>query len=208
VSQQPDPILMTQWIEDCDHSEDAVPVLSHIVQRYNESHRRYHNLAHAQAVVARVTMLGEHADQGAVRDLRIAAWIHDVIYNPGAPNNELLSAEFAQTELTISKHRINRVAALVVMTADHEPADEMAAILMDADLWTLGGPQNEYFAYGALIREEYAHVPDEAWRRGRARFIETFVRRDHIFHTTIGRNEREPQARRNLALELTTLGLR
>jgi predicted metal-dependent HD superfamily phosphohydrolase len=185
-------------------------VIARIAAHYNEPHRRYHNMVHVQAVVDRVTVLAADNSLSGFHTahLRLAAWFHDVIYNPTAHDNESLSAKFAQTELTsmgVEPHQTERIAALINMTAGHDPADDVAAVLLDADLWTLGGSEQDYFIYGALIREEYSQVSDAQWQIGRARFIETFLNRPRIFHTPAGLQQREVQARRNLAIELDRL---
>jgi predicted metal-dependent HD superfamily phosphohydrolase len=200
--------LCQQWESDL---RDA-PLLSanyfrDIVSSYNEPHRHYHDANHVIAVVKRVTALAA-LSIGNTADVRIAAWYHDVIYDPMSATNEADSAERAIEELTclhLEPNRIERIAALVNMTKHHQPATTNEAVLADADLWTLGGSTADYFTYGALIRKEYAHVSDDDWRTGRSGFIETFLTRPHIFHTETGRNQREVQARENLAAELNTL---
>jgi predicted metal-dependent HD superfamily phosphohydrolase len=181
----------------------AQSFFAQLAASYNESHRRYHNLNHVIAVVKRVTMLRRENSS----DIRIAAWYHDVVYDPSSSSNEADSADRAVDELTtlrLDPTRIDRIASLINMTKHHHPATDDEAILADADLWTLGGSTQDYFTYGALIRQEYAHVSEDNWQTGRGNFITSFLARPAIFHTDTGRNEREDQARENLAAELNT----
>jgi predicted metal-dependent HD superfamily phosphohydrolase len=198
--------LHDQWIIDCQNASHASSVLARVIDRYSEPHRRYHNVQHVTSVVERVTSLatGLSLSKTDVSDLRLAAWFHDVIYDPTAHDNEACSAEEAQAELAslgFSSLRTERIAALINMTAGHVPTDAAAAVLLDADLWTLGGTEHDYFVYGGLIREEYAAVSDAQWLIGRSQFITTFLSRPRIFHTRKGFQQQEVPARRNLALE-------
>jgi predicted metal-dependent HD superfamily phosphohydrolase len=204
------PELHDQWITDCQNAPGAALALSRLLDRYNEPHRRYHDVRHVTAVVQRVTSLvqGMFLTETEISDLRLAAWFHDVIYEPSAHDNEAQSTKHASAELGslgIPSRRTKRIGALINMTAGHVPSDTGAAVLLDADLWTLGGSEHDYFVYGGLIREEYSAVSDAQWLIGRARFINTFLGRPRIFHTDTGFAQQESPARHNLALELERL---
>ena len=60
-------------------------------------------------------------------------------------------------------------------------------------------------AYVAGVRFEYGHVPDEAWRPGRARVLQSFLDRPRLYATTTMHDEREHRARANLGAELSGL---
>src|SRR5688572_5006968 len=68
-----------------------------LVAAWSEPHRRYHDLAHLAAVLGVVGALaGSAADPDAVR---LAAWYHDVAYEPERSDNEQVSAERARVGL-------------------------------------------------------------------------------------------------------------
>jgi predicted metal-dependent HD superfamily phosphohydrolase len=209
--------LRDQWGEICRaEPERCLAVLDQIIAAYSGPTRQYHGLAHVIGVVERVNELAQEdlwSDPiQAAEDAEIAvlaAWFHDVVYDSLRGDNEAASAAQARRDLTLLEldaQRVEQVAQLVEMTAHHHPTDRAGALVADADLWTLGGEPAEYFAYGSLIRAEYAHVPDDLWVLGRGRFIRSFLARPHIFTTPRGRSEREPQARHNLETELALLG--
>jgi predicted metal-dependent HD superfamily phosphohydrolase len=54
------------------------------------------------------------------------------------------------------------------------------------------------------VRLEYAHVPDAAFARARADFIEALLRGSPLYHTEIARSELEARARENLLRSLRT----
>ncbi len=208
--------LREQWNELCSGPPPLVEsTLDAILASYAAPTRRYHGTKHVIAVVERVNDLAKQplwSDPSEasidVSSAVLAAWYHDVVYDSMLPGNEEASAVRAQQELSqldIDPAQVEHVAALVRMTAHHRPTDVAGALLADADLWTLGGAPEEYFAYGKLIRMEYQHVPEPAWISGRGTFIRSFLNRAHIFATPRGRHERESQARLNLEAELARL---
>ena len=91
--------------------------------------------------------------------------------------------------------------SLILTTVDHRPRDDGAAVLVDADLAVLAAAPVHYERYRRRVRAEYAHVPDDAWRRGRAAVLRSLLGRDRLFHSPGGRG-REASARRNLLTEL------
>lgn len=141
----------------------------------------------------------------------MAAFFHDVVYRIGEPDNEAASAALARellTPLGVDEQRLRRIARLIEVTTDHRaPEDELqadAAVLIDADLAVLARPPDEYRDYVAAVREEYADIPEELWRIGRAHVLDSLLRRDRIYVTPAGRR-REPSARMNLQRERESL---
>lgn len=176
-----------------------------LLDRWREPHRRYHTVAHLTAMLSIV-----ESDGGAV-PVRLAVWYHDAVYDPRAAGdaNERASAALASTELTrlgLPAPVVAEVHRLVLLTATHaaEPGDDNGALLCDADLAILASPPAEYDVYAAAVREEYAHVPDEAFRAGRAAVLSHLLSLPALYrlHT-----EWEEPARANLARELAVLRL-
>jgi predicted metal-dependent HD superfamily phosphohydrolase len=186
----------------------GTPVPTDIVGRYSEPHRRYHDLSHARAVARdSVTLVPLSDTEKAI--LTLAACAHDVVYDAVPGTDEQLSAAWARDWLTRSglEPHASRVADLILMTIKHsaDPADHVACALLDADLAVLGSSVEVYDAYAAAVRQEYSAVPDEAWRVGRTRVLNSLLDRDKLFLTPAGRDQWEAQARTNLTQELATL---
>ena len=76
--------------------------------------------------------------------VRLAAWYHDVAYDPERADNEQVSAARARAGLRglVPDARVDEVERLVLLTAGHDPApdDANGAVLCDADLAVLAGP--------------------------------------------------------------------
>lgn len=164
--------------------------------------RFYHTLDHVLAVLDTVESLASHATN--LNAVKLAAWLHDVIYDSKASDNEERSAEYAERscqELSIPEGQ--RVAALIRKTKTHEAGDDVdAQVLLDADLAILGASESEYQAYAENIRREYAWVPEPEYRKGRRQVLERFLARPRIFHLL---SHLEAPARRNMIAEIGRL---
>jgi predicted metal-dependent HD superfamily phosphohydrolase len=177
-----------------------------LVAMWSEPHRRYHDLAHLAAVLSLVgSLAGSAADPDAVR---LAAWYHDVAYDPARSDNEEVSAGRARAGLRglVPDERVDEVARLVRLTAGHdpEPGDANGAVLCDADLAVLAGPPDAYAAYASAVRAEYGHLSDEEFTAGRIAVLEHLLALPALFRTEAARPWTQP-ARANLTAELTLL---
>lgn len=171
------------------------------MNRWSEPHRRYHGLAHLVAVLS---LVDGPTSSDAVR---LAAWYHDAVYDPTRSDNEEVSAELAETTLPpvgVDPATVTEVSRLVLVTKTHQydAADVAAALLCDADLSVLAAPPTAYVGYVNAVRAEYAQVPDEAFRVGRAAVLRSLLDRPRLFGVL--RDLEEP-ARRNLTAELALL---
>lgn len=183
---------------------DVAGVGARLLAAWAEPHRRYHDLRHLDTVLRHVDDLAGYArDPDAVR---LAAWFHDAVYDPAASDNEERSAEVAERELaalSVDAGRVAEVVRLVLLTADHtpDPSDADGAVLCDADLSVLASPPELYDGYAAAVREEYAHVPDDAFAAGRSAVLLSLLELPQLYRCEPAR-EWEPAARRNLTAEL------
>jgi predicted metal-dependent HD superfamily phosphohydrolase len=181
-----------------------------LARRWAEPHRRYHTTTHLDSVLHDTAWLGDEvgldSQQRAV--VTLAACAHDVVYagRPGA--DERASADWARERLTacrLADRVVDRVAALVLATADHrsDPDDLEAATLLDADLAVLGSSPADYASYFAAVRAEYAGLAEDQWRTGRTWVVHALLERDPLYRIPTARRRWQTQARQNLAAELT-----
>lgn len=207
--------LRTEWRSDLTpfhcRRADADEAFDELVARYREPHRRYHNLEHVASVRRWVDALARDLpDQLDLTSTRLAAWYHDFVHEPGAPDNEARSARHAAVALTslhVPNARIRECARLIELTATHDvdESDTEGAVLVDADLAVLGSVPQRYDEYRARIRAEYEDVPEDEFRAGRAEVLRAFLGRPTVFATECFRAERERRARANLERELAEL---
>lgn len=175
---------------------------------YSQAHRAYHTLDHLVQIFEK---LERHADR--TRDplrLAFAAWYHDVVYDPRAPDNEERSAARAEAELkrlTADPQLPGRVAKLILATKSHQKGadDADGDLFLDVDYAILGSEPAAYEIYAGQIRREYAHLTDEQWRAGRATFLKTASARAPTFRTALFEGLYGDRARANMAAELDAL---
>ncbi len=176
---------------------------------YAEPHRRYHDRRHIEDCLEKLA--GWPGLSGRERRLLTwAIWWHDAVYDPTASDNEARSAELARRdlrELGATQAEIDEVARLILLTAGHQvrEGDHLGEALVSIDLSILAAPPAAYDVYARNVRAEYAHVPDEAWRRGRAAVLQRFLDAPVIFPDPSFRAAHEAQARANLAREIASL---
>lgn len=185
---------------------DIVATGEAVIASWSAPSRRYHDLDHLRDVLAGVDLLATHATDATA--VRLAAWYHDAIYR-GRPDDEEASAARAESELTdlgADPALIAEVGRLVRLTASHnpDPGDRNGETLCDADLAILASSPDRYAHYAAAVRAEYAHVPDDQFRAGRALVLRALLDGPSLFRTPRGRSEWEAQARANLSGELHT----
>jgi predicted metal-dependent HD superfamily phosphohydrolase len=178
-----------------------------VLEAWSQPHRRYHDLRHLAAVLGLVGELaGAAADPAAVR---LAAWYHDVVYEPTRPDNEAVSAARARAGLRglVAEDRIDEVARLVLLTASHdpEPGDRNGAVLCDADLAVLAAPPEAYAGYASAVRAEYGHLSDEQFTAGRIAVLERLLALPALYRLPDVAAEWTPRARANLTAELGLL---
>jgi predicted metal-dependent HD superfamily phosphohydrolase len=168
---------------------------------WDEPKRRYHDQSHLRWLLA-------EADRRAqiIADPKFvgyAIWFHDAVYEPGAPDNERLSAEWAAASLAGEPELAARVAHVIDMTKNHRAgqADGDAALFLDMDIAILGAPWESYCAYAAAVRAEYSHVNDAAFAAGRSAFLASQLQHPRSFRTDLYENEIGARARANMQWE-------
>lgn len=192
--------LLRQWPLD--------PALGNdLLDRWNESHRRYHRASHLAELLVSLTKLSNDVP----REVVLAAWFHDAVYEgtPGA--DEEASAELAERELAgrIPSVEVAEVARLVRSTTTHvtDPADRNAVLLCDGDLSILASSRGRYHVSLRDIRFEYGFLARQDFLDGRRAVVERFSGRDDIFTSSVARGLWEDAARSNLADELDKLSV-
>ena len=211
-----DPSLVRRWTSAARGAgataaeADLAAAGAYLLGRWSEPRRQYHTVTHLTAVLDVIDAYAElvpHPDR-----VRVAAWMHDAVYDPEALGdaNERDSAEFALgllVTLGTPEDVAAEVARLVSLTAGHATGDDDpdGELLCDADLAILAADDERYAAYTSAIRKEYAHVPDDAFRTGRAKVLVSLLELPAIYRLGPLKDEWEARARANLERELRAL---
>jgi predicted metal-dependent HD superfamily phosphohydrolase len=185
-----------------------VSVFGDLTNRWAEAHRHYHTARHLTECLDWVESAREAL--AFPEEVEIGLWFHDAVYDPRRDDSEALSAELALASCLaagVSKARAERIRELVLATRDHATAteDDDAAYLIDIDLSILGAPPTRFWEYERQVRQEYAFVDDEAYRRGRAAVLRRFLERLAIYRTPHFSSRLESMARTNLGTALERL---
>ena len=189
---------------DCRHRPFALPVplASALAAAYGEPQRAYHTAAHVAEVLGWFDLVADDVGWAHPADVYAAIVLHDAVYVPGAKDNEARSAAWARSAgLPVDA---DRVAQLIELTARHgklAPGDVDAetARFLDCDMAILGSDPAAFDAYDAAIAREYAHVPPDAYRAGRAAFLAGLAAAPRIFLSDYFHARLDARARANLA---------
>jgi predicted metal-dependent HD superfamily phosphohydrolase len=180
---------------------DADALGEALIRAWDEPQRRYHDQSH-------LIWLLDEADRRAalIRDstfMGYAIWFHDAVYQPGAADNETLSADWARTSLAHEPDLAERVARVIEMTKKHHEgeADGDAALFLDMDIAILGAAWETYCAYAVGIRAEYPHINHAAFAGGRGAFLQRQLERTRTFRTDVYESELGAVARANMSWE-------
>ncbi|WP_309400874.1 HD domain-containing protein [Cerasicoccus maritimus] len=180
---------------------------SRMVTAYGEPARAYHNLDHIEHCLE---LLDEHRALATdALSLEFAIWLHDIIYETRAKDNERQCALFARSLLMSTCPQIAQSVEQLILATEHnaESLTGDSALMADIDLAMLGASPEAYNDYAAKVRREYAWVTPSKYVAGRSAVLECFLQRERIFQTAEFRAEFEQSARHNLSRELAALGI-
>ncbi|WP_460749679.1 HD domain-containing protein [Myceligenerans cantabricum] len=202
--------------------------------RWREPHRTYHTAFHLASALDALDLLladagaaGEPVPEWAAWQARVALWFHDAVHDGATPADEEASAALVHDllgplatpedpasgagrpgpEPLLRQREVDEVARLVLVTADHapDPDDLPGCLVSDADLAILGAAPAAYTRYTHQVRAEYADVPENLFREGRAQVLQALLGHGDLFRTPWGRGRWQAPAASNLATELRTL---
>lgn len=124
-------------------------------------HRHYHGIQHHALMLKQLD---------GSRTETLACLYHDIVYDARAADNEERSAAQAERELArLVPELLPRITTLILATKGHRPTgDAQIDRFLHADLWILAAPEATYDWYARGVRLEYAHVPDDAFAKGRS----------------------------------------
>ena len=185
--------------------DDPRPGHAAVLRAYAEPHRHYHTGEHIARTLALLDGVRGRLRRPAESEL--AVWLHDVVYDPRAADNEERSADLAAGLLAAggAAAAVPAVRALILATRHAAPPEEPdARYVVDADLSILGADPAAFDRYEAQVRREYAFVPDAEWRERRPRVLRRFLDRGRIYETPEFARLEAP-ARANLARSLLRL---
>ena len=190
--------------------EPSARAIVRILDAYAAPSRRYHSLEHVSACLG---VMDRHVPAEHLAHVTAAVFWHDYVYDATRSDNEEASArawEEAAAEMGLGAGSpfAAEVSEMILATKhDASVAGKAARVLylLDVDLSILGEAPEVFDAYERGVREEYAFVPEDAFRAGRATILRRFLERPHLYETQRLRAVYEEPARKNLARSLAAL---
>ncbi|OXI77760.1 hypothetical protein CFB50_36110 [Burkholderia sp. AU33423] len=168
---------------------------------YSEPMRHYHTLAHVKRCLRQVDLArGAMPDPDAVE---LALWFHDVIYVPGAKNNEQRSADWFRHLAAGRIDACDRICAMILATTHVGiAADPDTRFVCDIDLAELGASHRRFREDGRLLRAERPDLDDRAYDLHERMILRWLLVRPRIYQTDFFHTRCEAPARRNLSWRL------
>lgn len=171
-----------------------------LLESYSEQQRKYHTLQHLIECIQKFELVIDLVN--SPREIEVALWFHDAVYDVQGHDNEALSAKWAKESLVAvdaSKDEVERIFQLIMVTQHtNVPQTLDEQTLVDIDLAILGERTERFKEYDIQVRQEYAWVPEEFYRVKRSEVLEMFLARPFIYSTAYFRDHFEVQARENL----------
>ena len=175
-------------------------VFEQLFAAYTGSDRYYHGIGHIAECLAELDSV-RHLVQNP-KAIEAAIWFHDVVYDGRRQDNEERSADTAEEQLQrlgCDESFRTEVRRLILLTRhDRAPADIDGQLMVDIDLASLSRAPEIFDHNSELIRQEFPHVPESDFLRGREQMLGRFLQRPRIYYTDVFHDRDEKQARINL----------
>lgn len=200
------------WLRCAIDGVDAKPhaCFAQVQRHYREPHRRYHTPAHIAHCLEQFDLARALLD--APDAVELAIWYHDVIYDVGASDNELQSAQLLRRHAdgVIAGDLVQCVDDLVMVTVhgQRQPVTRDQGFMVDIDLSSFGLPWAKFLRDSEAVREEFADMSDAQFYPRQREFLASLIAREHFCITEFFRARHEARARKNITRYLADLEAR
>lgn len=181
--------------------DDSADIHRQLLDGYREPQRFYHTLEHIEHCIAwfdECRPMLEDADA-----LELAIWFHDVIYEPGKPDNEARSAElYQQLSDGVHESAVREQVEWLIMATLHLgssiDADDDARYMVDIDLSSFGLPWEDFLRDSENLRREAGDLDDAEFFCKARGFHISLLARDRFYYTDFFAERLESRARDNI----------
>ena len=181
----------------CSGGTDADGVYRRLARCYAEPARHYHTLVHVRRCLRDLDVARDAIPEPDAVEL--ALWFHDVIFVPGAQDNEQRSADWFREQAGGRIAACDRICAMILATTHAGTAEEPdTRFVRDIDLAVLGAARSRFREDGMRLRAERPNLDD----RASDPHERTLLVRPRIYLTDFFYTRCEQQARRNLSWRL------
>jgi predicted metal-dependent HD superfamily phosphohydrolase len=193
-------LLWSHCLVDSAIDESAI-IHQQLMDSYSEPQRYYHTLDHIEHCLSLFDNISSKLK--SPHALELAIWFHDVIYQPGAANNEQLSADqFMRTTKNRFDDSLRNTVYQHIMATLHLHSEMNHAdtqYMVDIDLSSFGLPWPEFIHDSENLRREMAHLSNEDYCRKQSAFQQALMDRPRFFRSDYFYQNYESQARQNLS---------
>jgi len=145
--------------------------------RWSENHRYYHNTGHLIQIIHDIetNMWFRELNAHEKRALLLAAFFHDVIYDPKAKDNEDQSINYFKNSFKINDPKMIKTVCDLIEVTKHRkrPFGKLQRIMWDADNSGFKKGYDVLLNNEKLIRKEYPFVSNKKYKEGRLEFLES-----------------------------------
>lgn len=214
---QSDKVWLTGVLLYCGiHPEHIPQSVTDIILTYKSANRHYHTFQHIRNMTGYWEMLlgDKQITKDATVDVLLAIIFHDFVYDTKWSKNASVEEASAQefmafchrTKLDISQARVDSICNMIRSTATHTPTSNDYPILafLDSDMFVLSLDRPQYIEYTKQVRNEWDHIDDMTYTRGRMTFLTDVLETPCIYFTE-NMIDREDIARENMRYELRML---
>jgi predicted metal-dependent HD superfamily phosphohydrolase len=166
---------------------------------YSEPVRAYHTAQHIDECLALFDSVATQLQ--SPDDVELAIWLHDVVYDPQAKDNEARSTQLAlQWFADLPSPRRDMLRLRILATQHHAPMpnDSDGQALLDIDLAILAAAPARFAQYSEQVRHEYSFVEPTVYAVKRTEFLHHMAQRSQLYFHSALADLLEPLARRNL----------
>ena len=181
-------------------ADQSSQIYQRLIEAYAEPQRHYHTLAHIRHCLDMFDQCRSLLENPDAVELSI--WFHDVIYLPGASDNEARSAALYR-QLAQESHSDEirqRVDDMIIATLHLEQPieDPDTQFMVDIDLSSFGLPWDEFLRDSKALRRENSDVSDADYYDKAKKFQTSLLARERFYQTDFFYQRLETQARKNL----------
>ncbi|MDH3761546.1 MAG: hypothetical protein OEU50_11240 [Gammaproteobacteria bacterium] len=182
-------------------TDNSADIHRRLLDGYREPQRHYHTLAHIEQCLVMFDQCKSLASDPDA--LELAVWFHDVIFEPGRPDNEKRSAElYLALSQGVHDERTRGLIDRLIMATLHDGSslqDHDAVYMVDIDLSSFGLSWEEFLQDSKNLRLESADLSDAEYYRKKTSFQNCLLAKERFYLSDFFAERLENQARSNLA---------
>ncbi len=152
--------------------------LMELPYRWSEKHRHYHTVNHLTQVLADIENDYRFKDLSVNKKhaLLLAAFFHDIVYDPKRQDNEEKSIEyFIRSYKGHDPRMIDTVCEIIECTKYRKrPTNKLQRIMWDADNKGFTEGYETLLKNEKLIRKEFIHLSHKEYKEKRITFLNSF----------------------------------